>query len=436
MVDQIPRRTVGHHFGEQLVCPQRTWLHYYGDFRDRVPPPPYLRTLQREGLDYEKEIYTELYPHARKISDHPNTRAQETFQAMKEGSEAILQGYVSTEDGEGVIDVLERVGPDPESITGNRYRVGEIKRSETLKTAHALQTAWYTDLMAKAYNQHVDEVFFILGNHQRETVCLGEFWADYEYVKQTLFLTRDNPIPPGPYLTPFCSTCAWRGVCMPELVRKNHLSLIPGISRVQATVLAQQGIQSWLDLRNLTDDNFIKIGLGNFEIEQIRLAIQQLTQGILPLRKSLRNNLLSGVRVVVVDFPNLDTPPHADEPIRATAIYHEGSSGIETTPIYYQGDHSIADLSAFLGNDTFVFYGSTSLSACQRILYHNGGKFKKRPIDILDLVETYLHGPLVNLELENVYQKISGTSERHRLRGEDRVDAVRTVVDWFGKSLV
>ena len=436
MMPHHPRRTVGHHFGELLTCPQQAWLHYYGNYSERVQPPSYMITLQREGLDYEKEIYKSLYPNARKINGSHHTRAEETFQAMKDGEEAILQGYIATEEGEGIIDVLEKIGPDPHSITGFSYRVGEIKRSETLKTAHVLQTAWYTDLLAQVYHQNSNEMFFILGNHQKQTVRTDEVWEDYERVKKILFQTRDNPNPPGPFFTSLCSTCAWRGVCMKELIEQEHISLVPGISRIQAASLREAGAASWRDLDKVTDTVFISAGFHEFEIEHIRLAVRQLGQGILPLRKLLRNNLLSNVRVAVVDFPVLGIQPRKDEPIHATSIIYESSSGVVTLPVQYQDDRPVADISSFLGNDVFVFYGNTSLVTCQRILHQNGGKFKKRPIDLLALVEQYLHGPLVSLDLEKIYDQVSGASMDHRLRGEERVRAVRSVIHWLEKSLV
>jgi hypothetical protein len=129
-----PRRIAGHHFSDLLICPQRAWLAYHGDDGARLPDPAPLRSLQQAGKEHEAEMYERLYPDPVRIPERlpADERAAHTGRAIQSGAGVILQGYVQTADGLGVIDVLQREQADGASSGGPVYRVGEIKQSACL----------------------------------------------------------------------------------------------------------------------------------------------------------------------------------------------------------------------------------------------------------------------------------------------------------------
>ena len=200
-----PPKTVGHHFSDLLICRQKAWLHYHGDHSQKMPPPAHLRARQQEGQQIEELVYKNRYPYGLRIPGYReadlSVRKQLTQDAILHGEPIILQGYVATDQGEGTLDVMELVGPNPNSSLGFSYRVGEIKRSETLKTAHILQVSWYTELLERAYGQKVSEGFFILGAKGDQILVenLADYKADYDAQKEELFKLRDSKSDPGPH---------------------------------------------------------------------------------------------------------------------------------------------------------------------------------------------------------------------------------------------
>jgi hypothetical protein len=155
-----------------LTCPQRAWLHYYGNPKDQVKDPAYLRALQQDGIEHERAIYEQHFPNALRIPEkaQPEERHRQTLEATSSGVPVILQGYINTGEGVGVLDVLELVGSD--QVHGNLYRVGEIKRSPALLTSHVMQASWYTELLERVTGQHVDEACFFLQNGERTIIDL------------------------------------------------------------------------------------------------------------------------------------------------------------------------------------------------------------------------------------------------------------------------
>ena len=150
----FPRPTAGHHFSDYLTCPLKAWLHYYGNPKDQVEDPAYLRALYYEGIEYERQIYAVHFSDAFKV---PATKDREkrqaaTINAMKGGVPVILQGYLFDHDTVGILDFLELVSTSPDSSTGHLYRVGEIKSSARLYTSPIMQACWYTDLLSKVQN--------------------------------------------------------------------------------------------------------------------------------------------------------------------------------------------------------------------------------------------------------------------------------------------
>jgi CRISPR/Cas system-associated exonuclease Cas4 (RecB family) len=432
----LPRPTSGHHFSDLLACPQRAWLHYYGNPKDQVKDPAYLRALQQEGVEHEQAIYQRHFPDAIRIPEKqkPEARYQMTVDAMKAGVPTILQGYILTTDGVGVCDILEKVGADPSTQTGYVYRVGEIKRSATLMTAHVLQAAWYTELLARTQGQTIQEACFFPRSGERTLVDLRTVQADYQAAKAQLQELRASKVSPGPHLNNLCPSCHWRGVCMPELIAADHLSLIPGVSRRQAKMLQELGVTTWRALEAVSGEQLEELGFGAYEIEQLRAALRCLLQGSPPLRQPLRPDIFLDLRVVVLEFPELAEQRRAGERPTPSAIYYEADSGqTGRIGVSSSGENLTADLTPLANGARLAFYGGTDLGAFMPLARQGGWRLNS-PLDVFSVVEKLVHAPAPGLELEALYSFVSNVPVQ-RLSGPERVAAVREVINWIARSL-
>jgi predicted RecB family nuclease len=429
-----PRPTVGHHFGELLSCPQRAWLRYYGNPQDQVKDPAYLRALQQEGLEHEQAIYDQCFPDAMRIpeSGKPEERCRLTIEAMRSGVPVILQGYLFTGDGIGILDILERV--DSDGGTGYIYRVGEIKRSATLKTEHVMQASWYTELLERLTGQHIQQACFFLGDGQRNIIELGMLQDEYERTKAELNILRQSTVDPGPHLSKLCPSCHWRSVCMPELIASQHISLVPGISRQQASVLQAEGITSWPQLKNAPDSVLEDIGMGSYEIGQVRAAIRSLEIGAPPLHHPLRPDIFENLQIVVVEFQDLaEQRREGTQPV-PSAIHYDAQDGhIDRIEVSNVDGVPAADFSQLLIGKKLAFYGSTDLKVFMHIARQAGHK-SLNSLDLFSVVETFLHCPVPGLELDALYSYLLDEPREH-LTGAGRVAAIREVVNWISRSI-
>lgn len=109
-----PRPTSGHHFSDLLSCPQRLWLHYYGNPKRSGKGSCLLAGATARRPRTRTGYLQAVFSDALRIPDKINSehRYHLTVEAMRKGTPAIIQGYIYTNDGVGVMDILEKVGSD------------------------------------------------------------------------------------------------------------------------------------------------------------------------------------------------------------------------------------------------------------------------------------------------------------------------------------
>ena len=221
---------------------------------------------------------------------------------------------------------------------------------------------------------------------------------------------------------------------MPRLIKEKHLSLVPGISPAQAITLREQEFSDWTKLVHATDEQLLDAGLGDLEIELVRHGLDRLQVGKPPFRAMLRSDIFDDAVVVGLEFIDLASQRKTDEPLKASAIHFESPVGVQTTPIQYDFDgNPHADVSTLFNAPKLVFYGGTDLKPFRDLLRNNGSRFRQSYFDLVEFIENYVHSPMVGLELDRVIEYITG--QLSRPRGQERVAAIRLVVDWIWSSL-
>ena len=430
-----PRPTSGQHFSDYFMCPQRAWLHYYGNPKYQVDDPSFLYALQREGIEHEKNIYQIYYPNALRVPErkHPNIKHNMTLEAINSGEPVILQGYLETDECVGVIDILE-INSLCSGSKGHKYQVGEIKRSPKLMTYHVMQAAWYTELLKNVYGHADDQVFFFLKNGIRELIPLDSIRNDYEKVKKSLFHLRETRISPGPHLISMCPSCHWRGVCMPILKTDRHISLIPGVSRKMVNSLKEVGVRSWDELYKVKNFLLDKLELGTNEINNIFIAINCLQNNKPPLKQSLKKDIFKTARIIVLEFPDIARQRRLKEELTVSNIYFEADDGcVNRLEVNLESGSFLSNLQSITNNRKLIFYGGTDRKAFNRIA-HQVGLTAINSLDLFDIIDANLHSPVQGFELEELFNSIFDNHIIH-LNAPNRVIAIRSVINWISSSL-
>jgi len=423
-----PGPTAGHHFSSLQTCPHKAWSDYFLPGHLKADPPGFLLAMQREGLEHEEAICQSLFPGAVRIPERLSSddRQRRTIDAMRTGAPAILQAYLAADGRVGIADVLELVGPAAASPTGHVYRVGEFKRAQKLMVAHVLQAAWYTELLQGIQGQTTREAFFILGDGSRVTVPLAEISQIFAAQKSALDGLRTVAARPGPHLCRACLSCPWRSVCIPELIAAEHVSLLPGISRVMAERLRDQAaVTRWPQLAAATDEQLQAYGIAPRDWPHLRAAAARLTAGQAVTRLPLNQIMLRGLSAMSIEFASAGTPDGTAPPPEALWLENPAAT---PTRISIASDGT-ADLAAVVGRTPVVVYGATELAVTHRLL-RTAGAQGTQVIDLLTLIEDLVHAPLRGLELSQVSEYVQPTL-RSPADGPGRLAAMRAVINWL-----
>ena len=427
-----PRPTTGHHFSSLLQCPQRAWLDYHGDRSLKASPPAFLGKLQQQGLEHERKVVEKFFSDAVTIPSKESIedRVRLTLQAMRSGADAILQPYFSNSDGRGIADVIELVREDSSSMTGHVYRLGEFKLSNSISTAHVLQVAWYAELLSGIQGADCDDAFFIMGDLNRQTVSLSEVRDCYESCKIQLDELKDISCEPSPHLCRSCVSCSWRDVCVPALVDQQHVSLLPGVSRRLALSLHRSGVTNWQRAIELSDHELEELGFDRRELRQVRDASERLHRGEAVLRYSIKFEELRRLTAISIEFvPNFSDADGYPVP---HAVWLESENGPECIPLGTGPAAWPSALDRVFNTDGLAFYGATETVAFLRLMRNNSRK-NVHCVDVLDIVEKLVHGPVRGLELRNVMH-VADPSSVPPDSSADRVLGLRSVIDWLAGS--
>jgi hypothetical protein len=386
--------------------------------------------MQREGIAHEEAICQSLFPWAVRIPERISSedRQRRTVDAMRAGSPAILQAYLAAEGRVGIADVLELVGPSSESATGFLYRVGEFKRAQKLMVAHVLQAAWYTELLGEIQGQTPREAFFILGDGSRIAVPLTESSSIFSAQKTMLDALRDPAARPGPHLCKACLSCPWRSVCIPELIATEHVSLLPGISRAMAERLrSKSGVTRWSVLATASDEQLLDYGIPSRDWPLVRAAALRLETGQAVTRQPLNHVTLRALSAMSIEFGSGASGAAGAPPPPPQAAWLE-NDGAGPTRIEIAPDWT-ANLSPVAGRTPIVVYGATELAIAHRLLRTATGQ-SPHVVDLLALIENFVHAPLQGLELAQVTE-YTNPALTCPADGPSRVMAMRAVINWL-----
>ncbi|MBL8693765.1 MAG: TM0106 family RecB-like putative nuclease [Planctomycetes bacterium] len=235
------RPITGTHLFQRERCSRWVWLDFHEDPARKLPPDAAAAARMAQGRRHEREIVAKLdvvEPHYPANDFEAGERA--TRELMGSGAPLIYQGVLLGEHRVGKPDLLRRAdgGGTP------RYLLGDIKASSRAKLEHAMQLAFYADLLAASQSDGPKTAFLLLGDGREERVQLDDVEPFYREAAAEVEAMRERRHEPRAAFHVHCHGCAWRGVCLPELEARGDLSLVHGISPARREALEEVGVHN------------------------------------------------------------------------------------------------------------------------------------------------------------------------------------------------
>ena len=398
-------------FFSYKVCRLRAWYDLHADRSQAAKEPARLQQLLRSGAEHEHNVYHKIYPDSTTLSGHPNEDSfQKTVDLMKAGTPVILQGVLKDDRMTGVPDVLEHVGKENGT---HRYRVGDIKYSETVRSSHVLQLAFYNDLLSRL-GYAAGEEAFVIDRYLRRTEIKLTLYA--ELYQKTLSELQDLLIAPlaerPPIrLTGHCRDCKWRKICMPEVDRDKHISLLPMLTEDDIIRYSQKGIRRIEDLPPTMKQKYAR-------------EIGVIASGSFLLQEEFNTGVFrSGIPATVnVSF---------DDPYEVTEIIICRNGSTESLSI---NERNVVEWLQSLNPTRLFLYGRDYDSARR---FCDKQNIDIPLVDIFSIVNRYVHAPLESLELDSVANfAVEHSLEAERLQTDctnARLNKLLVVLNWLNQ---
>lgn len=235
------RPITGTHFLQRERCRRFVWLEFHGDPRAKQPPDPRTAARLERGRAHERAVVASLpvvepeYPRGDFAAG-----ARATRELLRAKTPLVYQGVLTGENRVGLPDLLRY---DP---AADDYAVGDVKASSELKVEHAMQVAFYAELLEEAApasgRSAVPRSFLVLADGREVWIDRGETARLYAEAKRDIEALQRGCGEPRPAFGTHCHGCPWRGVCVPEMETAQDLTLVHGMTPARRAALEAAGV--------------------------------------------------------------------------------------------------------------------------------------------------------------------------------------------------
>jgi uncharacterized protein len=175
----------------------------------------------------------------------------QTIDAMKAGSDIIVQGAFRAEGWGGRTDVLRRVDT-PSDLGSWSYEVIDTKLARETKGGTVLQLCLYSNLVAsvQGFTPEFSYVVAPWSDYEPQAFRMDDYAAYYRHVKSSLNRALANDPSHDSYPDPkeHCDICRWRLRCDAKRRDDDHLCLVAGITKVHINELKRRNVLTTADL--------------------------------------------------------------------------------------------------------------------------------------------------------------------------------------------
>lgn len=213
--------------------------------------------VQQAGLEHEERFRARLadegglveIPVAASLAE----RARLTVEAMRQGGPAIFQAAFLQPPWSGFADFLIRV-QEPSAFGDWSYEPVDTKLARSPKASHLVQLGLYAQMIAAIQGRAPRRVHVELGDGRRESFRLVDFAKVLAAATDRFMAFVESgagQTTPEPCAA--CPLCPWRDHCGSTWEAEEHLSLVAGLARPQASKLRAAGVTTLSALADLPD---------------------------------------------------------------------------------------------------------------------------------------------------------------------------------------
>lgn len=210
---------------------------------------PLLEILRERGQRHEDAYIQHLRDAGHQLTkiegvDVTDSTVDATLEAMRNGSEIIIQAALRHGRWSGRADVLRKV-ETPSDLGDFSYEIIDTKLARETKGGTVLQLCLYADLLDNAQGCAPEKVFVVApwSDYQPQEFRFADYAAYFRRVKaaaeNALQLPDDQVEYPDP--KSHCDVCRWEQQCEKRRRADDHLCLVAGISKNQISELQANG---------------------------------------------------------------------------------------------------------------------------------------------------------------------------------------------------
>jgi predicted RecB family nuclease len=226
-------------------------------------------------------------------------------------------------------------------------------------------------------------------------------------------------------------SCPWRDGCIPELTKQQHVSLLPGVSRRQATALRELGVDTWQDAIRLPEAQMLALGFEPPELRRMQDVAMRIREGRVVFRHSIKSEVLRRMTAVSLEFDSLGAHRRSEiKPSPNIIWYEQGREIRKITLSEYRAPAWPNELIHATGRTGLAFFGTTDVDAFTRLV-QSSAKEKTPCTDVFGIVEQWVHVPFTGLELSSISSFVGHRFDAASPSG-GRVQAIRALLDWMG----
>ena len=213
---------------------------------------PMLDLLQQRGLAHEEGYVQHLEESGCQITridgvGLSQTTVDATLEAMRSGSEVIVQAALTEGAWGGRADVLRRVDV-PSDLGDWSYEVIDTKLARETKCGAILQLSLYSDLV-RAIQGKLPEFMYVVApwtGFEPQAYRTGDYSAYCRLIRSWLesAVTEDGQVANYPDPRQHCDICRWSRSCDARRRADDHLSLVAGISNLQMDELRVRSVDT------------------------------------------------------------------------------------------------------------------------------------------------------------------------------------------------
>ena len=213
---------------------------------------PMLDLLRQRGLAHEEGYIQHLEESGCQITRIDGVGLSQmavdaTVEAMRSGSEVIVQAALAEGSWGGRADVLRRVDV-PSELGDWSYEVIDTKLARETKCGAILQLSLYSDVV-RVIQGKLPEFMYVVApwtEFEPQVYRTGDYAAYYRLIMNWLeaAVTEDGQVANYPDPRQHCDICRWSRSCDARRRADDHLSLVAGISNLQMDELRGRSVDT------------------------------------------------------------------------------------------------------------------------------------------------------------------------------------------------